>query len=778
MAQPEQYIIHFTDPSKSSFIVSPYTANGRTFPISGQLDSSAVSADTSLLIYGRGSANYGERIAENVLHLLENFSGATVPVLPISGQVWFSRREYWQTTLTTSGWYRWNDSTSSWDSLTVTYAKGTDPGAVADGIYWFDTLNLTLKRRVLITDHPLTNTWVTVLHSGSNGSTDPITLNATPEKSLKVYNGEAWVSVTSSTFASTTAPTSPVDGDLWYDTANTDLKVWNGSMWASSGGNYVLQTGDTMTGDLTMTGANINIDATKGLIGNVAGSPLADGATLILSSDGFTWEMQSGNSLFSSFVVKNSVGVTVLTVGVSDADDTSTFAGNIQIQSNNEVLGLPALPSGDTAAASKKYVDDVVAIVSGGTPASIDDLLDVYVPTPSHDEFLYYDNVGSPAGQWKNRNILIADVAGAAPLASPSLTGTPIAPTATPATNTTTQIATCSFVHQAIATYALGGADGVLISAAWDSSIYQLDLQTSDGGSPLPVPIQVDLSHTHPSTDVTHTVVDSVLRDALVPGGSPQQLDTTIDVIVEQLSSEIGSKTSRELGNQIILQQIHRPVAPQTEFLIDNDEEYISGFNRLQVFINGIKQYADQRARQTIYFRREFNVSPTAATGLPDDATAYSFTVAVDGQATGSPQTPQTVNVTGSQVQTVQDIIDQINAQVTGATAIYDPRWVGIFVFSDTSGNGSAISITDVDLFTAMGAVGATVSLPIYDYNNIFPDYPGDITQVTNDGAYYEADLVGSPSISYIQASAGIIAYAIVFRTAVPSGAVVEFLIT
>ena len=54
-------------------------------------------------------------------------------------------------------------------------------------------------------------------------------------------------------------------------------------------------------------------------------------------------------------------------------------------------------------------------------------------------------NVTSVAGRTGAVTLAVADVSGAAPLASPALTGTPTAPTAATATNTT-QIATTAFV--------------------------------------------------------------------------------------------------------------------------------------------------------------------------------------------------------------------------------------------------------------------------------------------------------------------------------------------
>lgn len=52
-------------------------------------DSNINSGNTSLKIIGRGIPNYGEFIAENFVHILENFAGTVPPDNPITGQIWF-----------------------------------------------------------------------------------------------------------------------------------------------------------------------------------------------------------------------------------------------------------------------------------------------------------------------------------------------------------------------------------------------------------------------------------------------------------------------------------------------------------------------------------------------------------------------------------------------------------------------------------------------------------------------------------------------------------------
>jgi len=61
---------------------------------------------------------------------------------------------------------------------------------------------------------------------------------------LKVYNGSIFKTISAAT-SSSTAPTSNVQGDLWYDTTNAQLKVWTGSAWLLVGPAFTAGTGTT-----------------------------------------------------------------------------------------------------------------------------------------------------------------------------------------------------------------------------------------------------------------------------------------------------------------------------------------------------------------------------------------------------------------------------------------------------------------------------------------------------------------------------------------------------
>ena len=65
----------------------PYTdqANKGTITI----EDNTINQETSLKLPGRNTTAYGSSIAENFLHLLENFASATEPGTPVEGQLWY-----------------------------------------------------------------------------------------------------------------------------------------------------------------------------------------------------------------------------------------------------------------------------------------------------------------------------------------------------------------------------------------------------------------------------------------------------------------------------------------------------------------------------------------------------------------------------------------------------------------------------------------------------------------------------------------------------------------
>ena len=83
------------------------------------------------------------------------------------------------------------------------------------------------------------------------------------------------------------------------------------------------------------------------------------------------------------------------------------------------------------------------------------------------------------------------------------------------------------------------------------------------------------------------------------------------------------------------------------------------------------------------------------ASGLANDATVYTATVDVDGA-----EAPQAISIVGSASQTFQTVIDELNADTTGA--VWSLGGNGLVCTSNSTGAASSINILDVDLFSTL----------------------------------------------------------------------------
>lgn len=73
-----------------SYTVDKYQANNLQPGWPASIPEGSInSTSTSLKLPGRGIPNYGELIAENFVHILENFAGPSQPLNPVVGQIWY-----------------------------------------------------------------------------------------------------------------------------------------------------------------------------------------------------------------------------------------------------------------------------------------------------------------------------------------------------------------------------------------------------------------------------------------------------------------------------------------------------------------------------------------------------------------------------------------------------------------------------------------------------------------------------------------------------------------
>jgi len=140
-------------------------------------------------------------------------------------------------------------------AYTITTTNGSAIGTVADGTVDSITTSLTLiGKNYAGYGIFLNENYVKLLENFANGSAPTAPLNGqiwfdTSGRILKLYDGAStnlvkWKSIA----ASTTAPTQPtghIIGDLWWDTTNSQLKVSNGSTYVLIGPAYTASSGQS-----------------------------------------------------------------------------------------------------------------------------------------------------------------------------------------------------------------------------------------------------------------------------------------------------------------------------------------------------------------------------------------------------------------------------------------------------------------------------------------------------------------------------------------------------
>ena len=104
--------------------------NNSASPNSYTVQDGVVNTQTDLSFIGKGYAGYGEVIAENFLHLLENFSNPSAPAKPITGQLWWD---------STNGRLKVYNGTSFQTSGGSAPYQTNAPTNMAQGDLWIDS---------------------------------------------------------------------------------------------------------------------------------------------------------------------------------------------------------------------------------------------------------------------------------------------------------------------------------------------------------------------------------------------------------------------------------------------------------------------------------------------------------------------------------------------------------------------------------------------------------------------------------------------------------------
>ncbi len=105
-------------------------SNNSASPNQYTVQDGVVNSQTDLSFIGKGYAGYGESIAENFLHLLENFSNTTQPTKPIEGQLWWD---------STNGKLKVYNGTAFQTAGGSAPYQATAPSGLSQGDMWIDS---------------------------------------------------------------------------------------------------------------------------------------------------------------------------------------------------------------------------------------------------------------------------------------------------------------------------------------------------------------------------------------------------------------------------------------------------------------------------------------------------------------------------------------------------------------------------------------------------------------------------------------------------------------
>ena len=292
-----------------------------------------------------------------------------------------------------------------------------------------------------------------------------------------------------------TYPSPPEEGMLFYrnDGANEGLYVYNGSAWtqlqAATGA--VAKAGDTMTGLLILSAdpAAALGAATKQYVDNktYAFSTLTSKPTT-LSGYGIT-DGQPLSVDLTAIAGLTAMGIIARTATGTAATRTITgTAGRIDVTNGTGSAGHPTIDLVSGIATASTYtsvtVDTYGRVTAGTNPTTLTGY-GITDGQPLSADLTAIDALSGTAGLLRKTatDTWTLDTVAYAPLASPALTGTPIAPTATPGTNST-QISTTAYTDAAVtaATSAIQ-AGNVATATAWQTP-RDLSL-TGDGAATL-----------------------------------------------------------------------------------------------------------------------------------------------------------------------------------------------------------------------------------------------------------------------------------------------------
>ena len=732
-----EYTIDFTDEnSLRSFELREFTTNGPRSPHDSILHPKATAAATTLLLYGKGAPDYGERIQENLVHMLEHFAGDEEPVFPISGQIWFDR----------------SNTESTVDHLRV-----------------FDAYKFQIYEDP---NNPGDLQWIAIRPTTADEETHLVNLyTANPSIRIRqITDGEI------RNYSLNTIVVRPGGGSGYYshvalELSQTPTTNYANGNWFIGGWEFIVQNNAPLRENLNAGGfALTNVqDPTDPQDATTKTWVETTIAAAVATVDQLGENIDVANDVTSSAVSGNVLrfdGVEWISSDIADLYLSlagGTMTGNINMGGSNRIQNMqdPALPQD---AATMNYVDTAIINYDNNLSIDLDRLTDVTISTVATNDVLQY--IG---GIWRNINFTnfvannnIALTTGAV------FTGNIFVPTVL-ATDAGTKAATKQYVDDQVAAL-IADVDIHIIDAQYAGGFLTLIANDPSVGSGGVITVDISAASETTSDLVVHTAVNPndevTFGEEHIPGvGShanhytEQEFpDIPLDKWIIEASKVLGVFNAPKYravyvcngaGNTFYLGDttVGGPYPTIAHTTTDIGFEYVNGFNDLNVYLDGVKQVASERKWLELGFTNpsttdnEHKIYEGVETHL-SSGLIYAFTIVVDG---GAPQNiilrdtttgvPPFNDVAFNRFELWGDIIDQINIQADfnswGFGAILQDGLVTFY--SNTVGTTSNLALTDGD---------GGVNLPFFVNVGVAGTVPDQ----------YSCDMVGgSPNVPVTQ---------------------------
>ena len=373
----EKYTINFVDPTKSTITVLPNSLSG---PTTG-------TRKTDVDLIGMGHSLWGEIVLENFIHILENFacSEDIHSILAIPSASTFTVQGDVTPAFISTGTFNIFDSDNNDAAYVVSsssYSSGTNqttvtistvgsptPALIGGGVLG-SAGNIGIPNKALAFS-PITPIEGQMWYNQTRGQINVYQMAGSPVAG-------SWKRVGGITF-SDTAPTSPTDGDLWWETTSyaissdeygRNLQIYVGGSWVRVVENYLPRDGSkTMTGDLDMNSNQIN------LVGNpVVGTDgmsrdYADGRYVELVGDIMAGDLNMNNNQIN-LVGTPQVSTDGMSVSYADGRYVELIGDTMQgpLNMNNKRINLVGDPTAGTDGMSRDYADARYAGASASYP--------------------------------------------------------------------------------------------------------------------------------------------------------------------------------------------------------------------------------------------------------------------------------------------------------------------------------------------------------------------------------------------------------------------------